>query len=226
MSDDVTDLRATERFIAAAPLNGSFGVASITVVDIGETGAQVEHPQPLRLATRARLAFKRGDDAFAAYGVLVWSHLSKRPNDKGKLLYRSGIRFEDDDADFPKIIDTLLSHGVVQSDPDSLERKKQRLVEREAERIGRTARQVRSLPQLDVSADQVLLIQHARDRLRAHPDEAMKWYNRAKYSITQSSEPIAADLYHRDEVLAVWEYLERTVDLPVIARVFDLRKQA
>ncbi len=224
MSSDITELRATERFTAAEPLKGNFGVASITIVNIGETGAQIEHPQPLRLATRARLAFKRGDNAFAAYGVLLWSHLSKRPNDKGKLLYRSGIRFEDDDADFPKIIDTLLSHGVVQNDPDSLERKRQRLAERKAERSGRTMRQVRNLPQIDVSADQILLIQHARDRLRAHPDEAMKWYNRAKYSITQSSEPIAADLYHRDEVLAVWEYLERTVDLAVIARVFDLKK--
>ncbi len=226
MSSDITELRATERFVATEPLHGSFGAASITIVNIGETGTQIEHPQPLRLATRARLSFKQGDDTFAAVAVLVWSHLSKRPNDKGKLLYRSGIRFEDDAADIPKILDTLLAHRVIQSDPDSLERKKQRLVEREAERSGRTVRQVRNLPQVDVSADQILLIQHARDRLRTHPDEAMKWYNRAKYAITQSNEPIAAELYHRDEVLAVWEYLERTVDLNVIARVFDMKKQA
>ena len=224
MSSDITELRANIRFRATEPLNGNFGVASIAVVDIGETGAQIEHPQPLRLAARGRLTFKRGSDTFAAYCVVVWSHLSKRPDGKGKLLYRSGIRFEDDAVDFPKIIDTLLAHQIIEIDPDSMDRKKQRVVEREAERSGRNQRAVRNIAQSEISADQVLLIQHARDRLRTHPDEAIKWYNRAKYSITQSNEPIAAELYHRDEVLAVWEYLERTVHLNVIARVFDMRK--
>jgi hypothetical protein len=224
MSSDITELRSNIRFRATEPLNGNFGVASIVIVDIGETGAQVEHPQALRLAARGRLTFKRGSDTFAAYGVVVWSHLSKQPDGKGKLLYRSGIRFEDDAADFPKIIDTLLAHHVIENDPDSMDRKKQRVVEREAERSGRSQRGMRNIAQLEISADQVLLIQHARDRLRTHPDEAIKWYNRAKYAITQSNEPIAAELFHRDEVLAVWEYLERTVDLPVIARVFDMKK--
>jgi hypothetical protein len=85
---------------------------------------------------------------------------------------------------------------------------------------------VREVQKIDVSADQVLLIQHARDRLRTHPDEALKWYNRAKYSIAQSAVGTPDMLYHREEVLAVWEYLERTVELQTIARVFDMKKVA
>lgn len=224
MSSDVTELRAAERFHARETLHGSFGSAAVMLVNIGETGVQLEHPQPLRLATRARLSFRRGDDAFAAFAVVVWSHLSKQPDTKGKLLYRSGLRFEDDNADVPSVLERLRQHNVIEPDPDSLERKKQRIAEREAERSGRSPRAIRNIPQIEVSADQILLIQHARDRLRTHPEEAMKWYNRAKYAITESKDPIAADLAYRDEVLAVWEYLERTVDLGVIARVFDMKK--
>ncbi len=98
------------------------------------------------------------------------------------------------------------------------------MAEREAERAGKMPRLMRPLPQIEVSADQVLLIQHARDRLRGRPDEALKWYNRAKYAITESKDTMGSALAYRDEVLAVWEYLERTVDLAVIARVFDMKK--
>lgn len=225
MTDDVTELRANERFRARETINGSFGAASISLIDIGETGAQIQHAQPLRLGTRGRLVLRHGTDVFTAVGVVLWSHLSGRPQEKGKLLYRSGIRFEDEAADFRKIVDTLLAHRVIQADPDSLKRKKERLVEREADRTGRFQRTFRVVPQFDVSSDQVLLIQHARDRLRTHPDEALKWYNRAKYAITQSEDPVPSEISHRDEVLAVWEYLERTVDLTTIARVFDMKKQ-
>jgi hypothetical protein len=224
MSSDVKDLRSTQRFVTTEPLTGSFGTAAIAIVDIGETGAQVEHSQPLRLATRGRLTFRRGSDTFAGYGLVVWSHLSRMPNERGKLLYRSGIRFEDDAADFSGLIDTLLQRQIIRIDAGSLARKKERIAEREAARSGRQL--VRDLPQMDVSADQVLLIQHARDRLRTHPDEALKWYNRAKYSIAQSVAGTPDMLYHREEVLAVWEYLERTVELQTIARVFDMKKVA
>jgi PilZ domain len=223
MSSDVKELRFTLRFVATSPLTGSFGTASIAIIDIGETGAQVEHPQPLRLATKGRLSFRGGADTFASYGVVVWSHLSKTPNEKGKLLYRSGVRFEDDSIDFAKLIDALLAHGIIKPDDDSLERKRQRLAQREAERASKRS-VLRSVQHIDISADQILLIQHARDRLRTHPDEAMKWYNRAKYSIAQNQGNAQEMLYHREEVLAVWEYLERTVDIQIIARVFDMKK--
>ncbi|HJW92847.1 MAG TPA: hypothetical protein VJ901_04455, partial [Thermoanaerobaculia bacterium] len=62
-----------------------------------------------------------------------------------------------------------------------------------------------------IPPDQVMLIQHARERLRSHPDEALKWYNRAKYALVEDDTAIGESLRHRDDVLAVWEYLERSV---------------
>lgn len=48
-----------------------------------------------------------------------------------------------------------------------------------------------------------------------------KWYNRAKFSIIDSGSPVSSDQFrHKEETLAVWEYLERTIDLATIERVF------
>lgn len=47
----------------------------------------------------------------------------------------------------------------------------------------------------------------------------MKWYNRARFA---TNEDVAVEMFrHREDVLAVWEYLERTVPLAVVVRVFD-----
>ena len=60
--------------------------------------------------------------------------------------------------------------------------------------------------------DQILLIQQARERLRANPDEALKWYNRAN-SPGRRGRRRLDDPPYREDVLAVWEYLERTIPL-------------
>ena len=217
---DLRDLRSADRFVADERLTGSFGAASITVVDLADQGAQIEHTQPLRLGLKARFWFRRGDVSVSAQGLIVWSHLSKRPNADGKLLYRSGIRIEDDAVEFGDALRMLVRTGIVHRDVGALERKRKRLAEKEQERWGKpgTLKVFRSE---QIPPDQVMLIQHARERLRSHPDEAQKWYNRAKYALTEDGALAGENLRHREDVLAVWEYLERSVPIETIASVFD-----
>jgi hypothetical protein len=210
---DIAEQRTTERYIALEPIDGSFGAASITVLNLGGSGAQVAHAQPLRLGTKGRLRFRRGGVQVAVEALLLWSHLSKTPNSEGKYLYQSGLRI-DEEGDFATALRSLLDAGAVRRDLDSLERKRRRLLERERER---NQTPVVKVIQPEVSAEQVLLVQHARERLRANPEEATKWFNRAKFVPEGTPEHIP----HREDVLAVWEYLERTVDLATIIRVFD-----
>ena len=73
----------------------------------------------------------------------------------------------------------------------------------------------------EIPSDEILLIQQARERLATHPDEALKWYNRARYALDAEDSPIASEIRHRHDVLAVWEYLERTLPLTTIVRVFE-----
>lgn len=218
MSSDIKDLRTIERYVVAEPLSGSFGAAAVTLMDIAEQGAQIEHAQPLRLGARARLWFKRGDVASSVHAMVIWSRLSEKPNDEGKLLYRSGLRVEGAEENFAPAIQALADHGVIRRDTESLERKRRKFVEREQEKSSKPS--VKMIRTEDVSPDQALLIHHARERLQNDPEEARKWYNRARYAIVESSSPIAAEIRGREDVLAVWEYLERSVPLSVIVRVF------
>ena len=107
------------------------------VHDLAEQGAQVEHAQPLRLATKGRLWFKRGEIAVSLHAIVVWSRLSKSPNDQGKYLYRSGLRIDEGANDFLMAMQMLAEHGVIRKDVESLERKRKRHEERNAETSGK-----------------------------------------------------------------------------------------
>lgn len=218
---EISELRVTERFRTAEALVGSFGSASVTLIDVSASGAQVEHAQPLRIGTRARLWFKRGEVAVSLQACTIWSHLSKTPNAEGKYLYLSGLSLDAESREFHLALQALLDRGVLSPDRESLERKKKRVLERAAERTNRpTLKYLR--PEIEIPADTQLLIEHARKQLLADPTEAQRWYQRAKYAITSGTVNIAGDaIRNREDVLAVWEYLERSVDISTIVLVFE-----
>ncbi|HXG58368.1 MAG TPA: hypothetical protein VNL91_05060 [Thermoanaerobaculia bacterium] len=220
MSIDVSELRVSERYLAIEPLLGSFGVASVSILDIAEQGVQVEHAQPLRIATKGRLWFKKDDIVVSVPGIVIWSHLSKNANEKGKLLYHSGIRVDDPSAAFAGAVEALVVRGVIRADPKSLDRKRLRLLKKQHERFGTRGRVLRH--DEAIGSEQAVLIQHARTLLEANPEEARRWTQRAKYALTQSAGSAAADIdQHADEALAVWEYLDRMVDLGTITRFLN-----
>jgi len=133
---------------------------------------------------------------------------------------RSGIRLEADLELFARAINGLAGSGRIRRDDASLDRKRKKLKSREQEkRLRPVIRATQPAP--SIPPDQVLLVQHARDRLRDNPNEASKWYNRAKYSLAEGS---FTNIPHREEVLAVWEYLERSIDIQIIIAIFPLKR--
>lgn len=221
---EISDLRSTERFVTAQALPGSYGAASIHVVNLSASGAQIEHAQPIRLGTVARFWFRRGDTAVSVQALTIWSRLSKSTNAQGKLLYTSGLRLEGDANEFAIAMQMLIERGLITPDLQTLDRKRQKSVDRQSEKSNRpTVKMLRM--DSDVPPDQALLIQHARERLHTHPEEAKKWFNRARYALTESGAHTAENLPYREDALAVWEYLERSVDLSTIVRVFEKMRQ-
>jgi hypothetical protein len=77
-----------------------------------------------------------------------------------------------------------------------------------------------------IPAEQFLLIQGVREELRLNPEEALHWYRRARISIkdpaTRALAPAIAD--HPD-ALAVWEYLDRSVDPGIVSRAFQIERR-
>jgi len=217
---DVRELRGGERFVVTDRLTGNFNTAEVAILNVAQQGAQIEHGQPVRLASEGRLSFRWEDLGVSVRGTVVWSRLSKTPNHLGKYLYRSGLRIEEENRDFVSAMQTLANSGVIRQDVHSLERKRQREQEKTQQKSGQpTMKFVPTEP--EISAEQILLIEHARDRLRTNFDEAQKWYSRAYFALRDGRTPVSADLMkYPEDVLAVWEYLERSVPLSIIAKVF------
>ncbi|HVR37613.1 MAG TPA: hypothetical protein VMU84_00845 [Thermoanaerobaculia bacterium] len=212
---EVSEVRRFPRYNTVEPLVGSFGAAEVVVRNLGERGAQVSHAQPLRIGTRSRFWFRRGDISVSIQATIVWSHLSQVPDEHGKLLYQSGLHVDEDEA-FLSSLQAFADRGVIKRDLASLERKKKVLLEKEQAKSGKPiVKFIQHEP--DVPADQKLMIEHARARLQNHPDEAQRFYERAKAS---NADEI---FIHREDVVAVWEYLERTIDLSTIVKVFEKR---
>lgn len=221
MQPEVKDLRERDRYVVTEKLVGSFGAAEVTLIDLAEQGMQIEHAQPLRLATKGRLWFKRDDISVSLHAFVVWSKLSKTPNDQGKYLYRSGLRIEEERADFLAAMGMLARHGVIRKDTESLDRKRRRHEQREVDKQ-KSPTMKRVAVESDISPDQVLLIEHARERLLANFDEAQKWYSRAYFALRDGRTGLSQEmLRYPEDVLAVWEYLERSVPLATIKRVLD-----
>jgi PilZ domain-containing protein len=201
---DVVELRASERFIAKEAIAGSFGSASVFVLNISNHGLMIEHEQPLRVATKGRMWFKHGDVVVAVQAAVVWSHLSKEPN-ATKLLYHSGLRTNTETAELAMAINGLLKRGIVARDPDSLKRKLTKSL---------APKPVMPAPKVEpeVTPAQALVIHHALVHFKKEPTEARRWYEKVK-----DTAPDDVVKYGR-EVMAVWSYLDRSVDAGIIAR--------
>jgi hypothetical protein len=215
------ELRTADRFDLAPPLEGLFGNATVTIHNVGVRGVQVEHSDPLRLGLEARLttSVPEWPEKIDLRGRVVWSRLSKRPDVGGKYLYRSGIRFNEDVYFSPKALGQLARAGVARLDQRSLERKREALLRRDQQRATHSTK---AAQRVEISADHLLLVQHARNQLQMNPTEAQKWYQRARFS------PAVLDgtqLPYREDVVAVWEYLGRTVDIEIVAAAFEEKKK-
>ena len=219
-TSDLSDSRGAERFVASNPIEGRFGRTDVTIWDLAESGLQMEHAEPLKIATQGLVGFKLDEMTVTVPGIVIWSHLSKTADAHGRLLYRSGVRLEADIELFAAAINRLAGSGRIKRDTASLERKKKKHVERDQELRARPVIQMLHAAS-GPSPDVVLLVQHARDRLRENANDAIKWYNRAKFSISEDS---FSHVHHREEVLAVWEYLERSIDIQTILDIFAMKR--
>jgi hypothetical protein len=131
MNIEVRDLRRGDRFIVIEALTGSFGPAEVAVLNLSLGGAQISHPQPVRIGTRAKFWFRRGEVSVSVQATVVWSHLAPT---SGGMVYKSGLRLENADAQYALAINTFVRGGIARHETDSLEKKKQRMREREEAR--------------------------------------------------------------------------------------------
>lgn len=215
---DVRESRSAPRFTLVNPVEGHFATIDVRLIDLSTRGMQIEHAVPAKPGLRGRFAFR--SIQVASSGVIVWSRFLKTSD--GKMAYRSGVSIPDSTG-LQEAIDRLFAEGNILVDDHSLDNKRRKFVTRAEEQRKQTVKPLTTSTM--IPPDHVLLVQQARERLRAVPEEATHWYNRGRFAMaTEERRLTDLNLPHQEEVFAVWEYLGRTIDLVTIARVFEQNK--
>jgi hypothetical protein len=205
--------RSTARFVSQDSVPATFftvtGAISVEVRDVSVNGAQIEHGQTVRPAMQGRLVLGN----LTANATVIWTRLMV----PGR--YRSGLRIEQSLDIVAAAIRDLLARGVVRKGEDTLQRREQARLERDNRRAALNA----GTPKPGgFSVDDVHRIREARDWMLAFPEDAIKWYNRARITATEDHLRIAGSgRANREDVLAVWEYLARSVDLAGVVRTLE-----
>jgi hypothetical protein len=219
---DAAELRRAARYVALSPITAHLGAIEVIIHDLCEGGFQIEHTEPVKLANSAWIDFENPKtfETIEFRCRVVWSRLSSQLNTRGRPLYRSGIRIEEADDANRAALKRLLNQAAT-PDVESMDKKRKKIKAAAQERASRPV--VKYQRQAELETEQIAKIREARRTLRADPIESIRWYNRARYSLSAQDYNVVQEATrqgYREEVLAVWEYLGRKVPLGMIARVF------
>jgi hypothetical protein len=196
--------RIAPRYEPAQPIEGSFRDTRFSVLQISATGLRIRHEETLRPGDEQRVSIALSSTrSIHLKARVVWSSI-------GSAFCVSGLRVTANIDHLLGAIDTL---------------KKARILKTEG-----TATGAKKTPPalVGLSDDVVASIIRAHRRFSSDPVEAGKWYARVRVSLTDESvrrvaEPMKAR--DREEVLGIWEYLERKVEVDDISNVVSWLRQ-
>lgn len=215
-SNRIEELRAADRFFIAPSLDARFGSDAVRVENLSARGARIELRQRHDIGVSLPLAFRVPDtthDVVVSASVM-WTAV-KSINGTGASSYRAGLLVATKPELMRLSIAQLCDEGRATLDTTSLALKLKIMRAR--------ARQFGKPGESGIAAEQYLLIQGVREELRLNPDEAMHWYRRARIVINdQATRSVAPMIADHPDALAVWEYLDRSVDPSIVARAFGL----
>ena len=217
----IEELRSTDRFYVVPSLEGVFGGRPILIEDLSARDARIEAPMEPRRDSMATLQFAvpSSEIEVSVSAKVVWTSLKAIAGAASKR-YRAGLLIEEKSELLRLAIGRLCELNRAALDMHSLRLKLKVL-------RARARQQAPSYPQIEaagIPAEQYLLIQGVREELRLNPDEAMHWYRRARLVIADpATRELAPSIAQHPDALAVWEYLDRSVDPSIVSRAFEIR---
>lgn len=219
-SSRIEELRSADRFFVSPSLNATFGDKNIRVENLCAHGSRIETAHHLLPGASAKLGFLVPDGSLQ---VSVTAHVKwvavKSIKGSETRNYRAGLEVDEKPTMMRLAIAHLCEHSVASLDTQSLTLKLKIM----KARARQFAPSYKSIEKSGIPAEQYLLIQGVREELRLNPEEAIHWYRRARIVIndpgTRTAAPVIAD--HPD-ALAVWEYLDRSIDSSIVGRAFEL----
>lgn len=202
MRANAPELRIAPRYVPRRQIGGTFQHARIALVQISTTGLRIRHDDVLRPGDIARLtlSLQRPARTFAMQARVVWTSIAQRGDSPSFCI--SGLRVVDL-GPLQQVIHHLRESHDLQ--PDEGRR-----------RASQNPTALHGLTDEDVAS-----IIRAVRKFNSDPVEANRWYTRARFALADDAIRAAAPTRGRDreEVVGVWEYLERRLDLPKVASV-------
>lgn len=212
----IEELRGSDRFYVDPSLEALWDSEQVQVEDLSARGARIGGARRLDTGMAGLLKFKLpAAGSLEIKTQVVWSSVKALD----PLKHRAGLTVSEKAEQVRLAIGRLCEAGRAVLDTRSLGLKL-KIIRARARQMAPSYRDIESS---GVPAEQYVLIQCVREELRLNPEESVHWYRRARLLIkdpkTRKSAPAIAD--HPD-ALAVWEYLDRSIDPSIIGRTFQL----
>ena len=219
-SNRIEELRSADRFYLSPGLAATFDGKPVQLENLSARGARIELPfEPLRGST-GTLAFSvpQSEVSLTVPAEVKWTSVKAITGGVTRT-FRAGVAISEKPEVMRLAIAMLCDINRAALDTQSL-RLKLKIIRARARQL---APQYGNVEASGIPAEQYLLIQGVREELRLNPEEAMHYYRRARLIINDPATRAAAPpIANHPDALAVWEYLDRSVDPTIVGRAFEL----
>jgi len=219
-SHRVRDRRFSDRFLVRQPIDGQFeGTGEVRIIDLSTKGTRFETATCLAPGTEALFSFPIPRSTFEvrSRAKVIWCRIAAIWSEN-EFRYHTGLRIVERPELMRLAIGQLSELKLAIKDTQSLKLKL------------RIARAIDAGPEISHATVQdsvpgseyFPLLESVRAYLEQDPEERRHWGEIA--AVTASSPDIralAGPIRESIEALAVWEYLERSIDPSIIALSFE-----
>ena len=202
-TEEAPDQRRLPRYVPRRQISGIFDDIKFSIVQISASGLRIRHREPLVPGSEAKLTFALLNPArsIVVRARVVWTSLASSGEERFAI---SGLRIIEHAERLARAVDSLLATHDLQP-----------------ERRTRQRRASDATAILAASDEEIALITSALQKFKSDPVEASRWYSRARFALSDENVRRVAPRRPRDreEVLGIWEYLERQVEIEKVANV-------
>jgi len=226
-SGDVVESRKESRFDALEMLEAQFGGRAAVVRNLSIRGIGLRHREQIKPGSvvEVKIDAPENETAMQLRCRVAWSRLSRVADERGRPFYESGLAILDDSSAAARLMERLIrAHGVL--DLESLEAKRRMLEARAKKERPARPESSGAIPSAipHITHDNARRIHEALEILEGDPESAARWHERAKQSLVSigllASATDAAPHHH--DVLVIWEYLGKTLDLDTVSTLRGL----
>jgi len=170
---------------------------------MSSTGLRIRHREPLMPGDEAKVSFALMKPArsFVLRARVVWTSLARSGEEQVSI---SGLRIIEHADRLSRAVELLQAAHELQ--------RERRITSRRESDVSHLT---------GISDDEIALVTGAMRRFANDPVEASRWYSRARFALADEEVRRIAPPRPRDreEVLGIWEYLERQIDLVKVTGV-------